>query len=117
MNRTSVVIILLASALAVGGCSHVKLEPEAEAVRPIPDEEMSACKRLGKTRVKVLSKVLIFHRGAEKVARELEMMARNEAVLMEGNAVAPESEIEGGRQTFGIYLCPVGSAAGDEVAS
>jgi hypothetical protein len=113
MNRKSVVIALIATALSAGACSHVKLDPGAEAVRQVPDTEMSACKRLGKTNVKVLAKVLIFNRGADKVAQELETMARNEAVLMNGNAVAPESEIEGGRQTFGIYSCPEASPTTD----
>ena len=37
---------------------------------------------------------------------ELLRLARNEAGSMGGNAIVPESVIEEGRQTFGVYSCP-----------
>ena len=105
MKLELVILALATAALICGGCSYVSLQPQAQDVRSIASAEMGDCDRLGKTTVKVLAKVLGIHRSRVKVAGELSTLARNEAVLMEGNAVAPESEIADGRQVFGIYRC------------
>jgi hypothetical protein len=44
--------------------------------------------------------------GSAKLQTELETLARNEAVRLEANAVAPATVIEDGRQQFRAYRCP-----------
>ncbi len=101
-----VIPTLLAGALALGGCNHVPLEEDAATVLVISSDDAGQCKHLGKTVVEVLDKVLFFTRGQDTMAGELTTLARNAALDMGGNAVAPESDVEDGKQTFGIYSCP-----------
>jgi len=98
--------ILLGLMLHAPGCKHVSLDDGADSVRVIDSEEAKSCDRLGRTKVQVLNKIVGFERNEEKVSEELAMLARNRAVEMSGNAVAPDGEIEDAKQTFGIYRCP-----------
>jgi hypothetical protein len=87
------------------GCSWVEPSERAGGVRLASAEEVSGCERLGKTTSSVADSIGPFSRGEERVADELATLARNEAALMGGDAVAPESPVEDGRQVFGVYRC------------
>jgi hypothetical protein len=52
------------------------------------------------------SDVAYIDRNREKVATELETLARNAAASMGGDTVVPETVVsEQGEQSFGIYRC------------
>ena len=99
-------LALCGLALAVIGCKHVSLEPEAGPVRRLGVQEVPKCERLGTTHVQVASKVLFFSRSEETVGEELTTLARNSASRMGGNVVIAEGGVQGGKQTFGVYRCP-----------
>jgi hypothetical protein len=107
MRERLVLSALVAGSLALGGCNHVPLEPEAGTVLVLQPDAVRECNRLGSTKVEVLDKVLFFRRGTVKMGTELANLARNAAVDMGGNAISPESGIEKGKQKFGIYSCPI----------
>ena len=44
--------------------------------------------------------------SGERLQEELISHARNEAADLGGNTVVPESIIEAGEQSFGVYRCP-----------
>lgn len=90
---------------AVLGCSWVKPTEQAGGVRLAAAAEISGCERLGKTTSSVADSIGPFSRSQGQVAEELETLARNEAALMGGDTVAPESPVEDGRQVFGVYRC------------
>jgi hypothetical protein len=94
----------LAAALATG-CTWVTPAPDSENIRVATAEEVASCERRGKTTSKTAAKIGPFGRGDEKMAEELATLARNEAPGLGGDTVVPESEIEDGRQTFGVYSC------------
>jgi hypothetical protein len=96
------ILILVCAAL---GCSWVKPTEQAGGVRLATAAEISACERLGKTTSSVADSIGPFSRGEGRVAEELATLARNEAALMGGDTVAPESPGEDGRQVFGVYRC------------
>ncbi|MBW2272430.1 MAG: DUF4156 domain-containing protein [Deltaproteobacteria bacterium] len=100
-------MLLAAAALLASGCKHVEPAPGASEVRVISADEANrpSCRRLGETLVEVPAKVGFVSRGKDKVAAELETMARNSAVGLEGNAVAPVGEVEEGKREYGIYRC------------
>jgi len=98
-RRLAVLIALLA------GCTWVPLTPEGEQVRSVTPEHAESCQRLGRTTSRVADRVWIFARNERAIREELASLARNEAALMGGDAVAPETRPEGGRQTFGVYRC------------
>ena len=87
------------------GCTWVKPSEQAAGVRLATQAEISGCERLGKTTSSVADSIGPFSRGEETVARELATLARNEAALMGGDTVAPESPVEDGRRVFGVYRC------------
>jgi len=103
-RRTIAWLAAAGLAAASMGCTWVSLTDEGEAVRSAPAAE--SCERLGRTTTKVANRVLFFGRSEDKVADELETLARNEAARMGGNTVVAESEIDDeGRRTFGVYRC------------
>jgi hypothetical protein len=96
-------------AIAPVGCTWVALTPEAESVRVVPPEATAACERVGSTKARTKASVGIFPRSDEKVAEELETLARNDAPELGGNTVVAEGPVdEEGVQRFGIYACPTG---------
>jgi hypothetical protein len=50
--------------------------------------------------------LVVVERGGERLQDELIRLARNEAGDLGGNVIVPESVIEEGRQSFGVYRCP-----------
>ncbi|HGX91689.1 MAG TPA: DUF4156 domain-containing protein [Candidatus Tenderia sp.] len=91
--------------LGLGGCTYVKVSPEGEAVRVVPSADVvKACKKVGSTTVGVVAKVLL-ERGKNKVAGELEALARNQAAQMKGDVVVPVSEVHDGQRKFDVYQC------------
>jgi hypothetical protein len=74
-------------------------------VRVAAPEQVADCERLGRTSTKVLARVLFVPRSAARVERELARLARNEAAAMGGDTVVPETPVEDGRRSFGVYRC------------
>ena len=105
-------------ATLVSGCTWVSLEPEAQAIGVLrTTEEAAGCEDRGKIGVKTLARVLGIPRGETKVAVELERLARNDAVGLGANRIAPLGPREGGRAALrrvslrGIAGRPWGAAA------
>ena len=100
MARLNIAILAL-----LVGCAWVRLQPDAEGVRVIELAEAAQCEKLGTTTSSVLAKVGPFERGRSKVQGELQTVARNESVKMGGDAIAPTSKVEQGRQSFDVFRC------------
>lgn len=104
MKKFLMLSTLLAS---IAGCSNwVQVTSAGQNVRVATASEVSNCSRIGRTRTHTLGKVVGVERGAERLQEELQSLARNEAGDMGGNVVVPESLIDDGQQTFGVYSCP-----------
>ena len=102
MKRTLLYSLLL---LSISACTWVDLEPEAEKVVVLSSEEVKKCKLLGSTNVSVKYEVGGFGRDVKQMTGELEILARNEASKLQGDAVVAASEIEKGKQKYNIYRC------------
>ncbi|NKB32561.1 MAG: DUF4156 domain-containing protein [Pseudomonadales bacterium] len=104
MNR----IFLLSSLIfVITGCnSWVQVTDEGDSVRLGTSQEVANCQRVGRAQAQTLSRVIVVERGGERLQEELTRLARNEAGTMGGNVIVPESVIEEGRQSFGVYRCP-----------
>lgn len=99
------ILIIMCGSLILSSCTWVKVTAKGESVRLVQSSKtVEPCKKLGTVNTKVVSQV-IFHRDADKVAGELADLARNEAGLMGGDTIVPESEIADGRRSFGVYQC------------
>ena len=103
MNR----LLLIATIITLlSGCTWVQLTSEGQGVRVATAGEISSCTRLGRANAQTLSRITVVERGGERLQEELTTLARNEAGSMGGNTIVPESIIDEGRQTFGVYRCP-----------
>ena len=102
MKTIFIALVLLA---LVSGCTWVKLTPEGEKVRVLTQAEVKNCKKLGKTTVSLKATVAGFERKAAKVKKELESLARNRAMDINGDTIVPLTKVEKGQQIFSIYRC------------
>lgn len=92
--------------LLLCSCTWVQLTGEGQTVSVRQARDVAACQRLGRTQSQTTKSVLLIDRNRDKLSQELITLARNEAGSLGGNAIAAESEIVDGRQTFGVYRCP-----------
>lgn len=91
--------------LAACSSSWVQLTPEGQRVSLATAAQISNCRRVGVANVNAIDSIAFVNRGANRLQEELVSLARNEAGEAGGNRVVPESTINEGRQTFGIYQC------------
>ena len=103
---TRIIAILMLALLCA--CTWVKPTAEGAKVNVAAADAVSACENLGKVSVSLKHEVARVERSAEKVAGELETLARNEGALMGGDTVSPQSKVTEGRQEFGVYRCGKG---------
>jgi starvation-inducible outer membrane lipoprotein len=97
--------LILFLAFSLSACTWVDLTPEGEKVRVLSAQEVQSCTKKGKTTVSIKADVGGIERDREKVKTELETLARNSAVDLNGDTVVPTSEIKDGKQTFDVYRC------------
>lgn len=95
----------LATLLAACSSNWVQISPEGQRVSAVTAADVTACSRVGVANVNAVDSIAFVNRGARTLQQELVTLARNEAGRMGGNRVTPESTIEDGRQTFGVYRC------------
>lgn len=101
---SAIAAILLVT--AVSGCTWVKLTSEGETVAVMNSAD-AACKRLGTTTSHGKADVASIDRNEEKVATELETLARNHTAGMGGNAIVADGPVtDDGKRTYIVYKCP-----------
>lgn len=107
--RKSIKVITLSTcciiASSLAGCTWVKKSPGAERVRVAPIDRVSDCRNLGSVTAYTKDKLSIVNRSSEKVKKELETLAMNDAVERNGDTISPTSRIQDGQQTFTISRC------------
>lgn len=90
---------------ACGSSNWVQVTPEGSAVSLATTAEVAHCTRIGSANVNALDNIAFIQRGANILQRELVRLARNEGGRLGGNRVVPESVIDEGRQSFGVFRC------------
>lgn len=91
--------------LLIVGCSNIKLKPGAEEVEILKADRVADCRKIGVTTVSVLDELGFIPRGEKAIREDLQRLARNSTITMGGDTATPESTIEKGEQTFGVYDC------------
>ena len=98
--------ILPVLALSLAACSWgIKLDSAGRDVRVAWDEDVGACRSVGRITVSVLDNVGPVDRSALKVSDELEVMARNEAAGMQADTIKPLGAVRNGEQSWAAYVC------------
>ena len=110
MPKTSLLLIPM---LLLSACSYgIKPDPGSKAVRTAWNDDVSACRDLGKVTVSVADHVGPVNRNDITVRDELQVMARNEAMTMHADTIKPLAEPVDGSQPWGAYACGANGAAG-----
>ncbi len=98
-------IALASAALLIGACQWVPLTPEGEQVRVANAAEVEGCKQLGTVTGKTTVTVGPMARNEEKVGKEVEALARNEAATMGANAIVPKGGVDWDQRTYAAFRC------------
>ena len=104
MKITKNIILIAATGLIISSCATVKLSSGGEKVRILAPNEVSTCKKLGKTSNSVTTRIVV-KRPIETMKSELLIMGRNSASDMGGDTIVPLTVVTDGKQTFNIYKC------------
>lgn len=99
------VTLLLMCTVLSAGCTWVKPSAKSHEIVLLTPAQVVNCVKKGVTTSQTLSKITVVPRSNDKVFSELVMLAKNEAVILGGDAVVAEGLMEKGRQTFGVYRC------------
>lgn len=104
-SKLALLAIGLTASLFGSGCTWVNLSDNAQKVRVLKPNEVTTCKKKGKTVASVKYEVLGAVRDEKKMATELATIARNEAPELGADTVVAMTPIEQGRRTFYLYKC------------
>lgn len=104
-GRGGLLVVVGGALLALAGCSFVQIEDGADDVRVVEPERAQDCERKGSTRVTTAQRALFIPRGEPAIEEDLDRLARNSAVELDGDTVYRDTEIEDGRATYEVYDC------------
>ncbi|MEA5445891.1 DUF4156 domain-containing protein [Gammaproteobacteria bacterium AB-CW1] len=119
-DRSSLATALIAMTFTVAACTWVRPESGTEGIALISEEQAEACERISSVEVSVLARVAGMDRHQDAVESDLITLARNHAVERGGDTIAALSEIDSGKQRYGVYRCrdvdvePNGDAVEDD---
>ena len=105
MKSSNKILLVATISLIVSGCATIKLTAGGEKVRVLAPNEVSSCKKLGKTNTSVTDNVVGVKRPIETIELELTTISRNSAHSMGGDTIVPLTVIENGNQSFNVYKC------------
>lgn len=111
MNAARWLGIAVCAASTAGCGSWVEVKPQARDVVALTAEQAEHCQRVGKVSASVLNEAGFFNRSRESMEADLTRLARNRAIELGGDAVAPLGPEKRGKQTFGVYRCFGATAA------
>lgn len=96
---------ILSLGIGLTACSFVSLNSGAKDVSVSNSiDSFNDCKYLGDTNVSIWSKADTFQ-SDKSVESQLDILARNEAVTMNGNKVVAKTAINDGKRTYSVYSC------------
>lgn len=103
--KNSIALPALFSALLLGACTFVPLNPGAEKVTQVKLDHIQTCSKLGSTTVNVIEKMGLIERTPESIQDNLVTLAKNNAASMGGDTIVAADAVVGGKQTFLVYKC------------
>lgn len=98
-------LVVLAVLGLFGGCTWVKLSPQAEDVAVARADHVQQCRRVGQTTVRTTDAVGGVPRSVDTVNEELRRLARNAAAEAGADTVVPRDKPWWGEQRFEMYRC------------
>jgi len=90
----------------LNGCTWVNENTAGREVAITVIDGVKNCKKVGNIKANVKHKLGFIPRNNDKVTRELQILARNEAVTLEANTIVADSAPIEGEQSFQAFSCP-----------
>ena len=103
MKKLTLSVIALAA--IASSCTWVKPTEKAASIAVTNASNVRGCELLREITVSGTAKVGFIQRDADKVATELETLARNEAANFFADTIVPSSTISDGRRSYNAYKC------------
>ena len=97
--------LFVLSVLLFAGCTWVKPTPQSHAIALLAENDVVNCVKKGITTVTTLNKMMFISRNRKKVFSELVMLAKNEAVILQGDSIVPIGEEKEAKIGFTVYKC------------
>ena len=92
--------------LGLCACTNwVPLTPEGEKVRVGNAAEVEGCTPLGSVTGKTTVTVGPYARNEEKIAKEVEGLARNEAATMGADVIVPSGPVDWDHRSYAVFRC------------
>ena len=108
MNKTLVYTLIFLTSILSGCASHfIEVKKGSDQIVIVGADKISGCELKGKVNVSVLSKIGFITRNKEDVEANLDQLARNNALEMQGNTIVKLNSSEFGRRDFSIYKCKI----------
>ena len=104
MRPAPILLLGLAGAIGLSGCTFVHMAPGAREVRVLASAPAS-CEKRGEVSVGVQDKVGFYERSPVQVRDELETLARNEAPGVGADAISPVGPPVEGEQRWAMWRC------------
>jgi hypothetical protein len=103
MNKFMMSLLLL---FFFSACTWVNENKGGRSIGISTLNDVSPCQKVGDISVGVKHKVGIINRGKSKVLKELQILARNEAVKLGANQIVPNADPVEGKQNYQAFICP-----------
>ncbi len=97
--------MVLFGALLVSACTWVNENVEGQKVKLSTTDRANVCQNAGTISASVAPKIGFIPRNKNKIQKELLVLARNEAVKLNADTIAPVSDPVKGVQKFLAYRC------------
>jgi hypothetical protein len=99
-------LLALVFVLLTTGCSWVRVSEAGAAITVAASVPDPGCRRVGGVTARTRATVGGMARDASRIERELEDLARDEAVGLGADVLVPAGEITAGRRSYDAYTCP-----------
>jgi hypothetical protein len=105
MNKVYATLMIAVAALALAGCTMVKVSEAGKRVNMVTADQVFNCTKIGTVSTTVLDNIVGIPRNEQKVQAELDRLARDQAVLLKANTLVRDS-IRDGLGSYTAYNCP-----------
>ncbi|MGH1440078.1 MAG: DUF4156 domain-containing protein [Cellvibrionaceae bacterium] len=106
MKTISILITLSTTLLILTGCTWVNENTDGRKVLITVIDGVQNCTKVGNIKANVKHKLGFIPRNNDKVTRELQVLARNEAVTLGANTIVADGAPVEGEQSYQAFSCP-----------
>ena len=94
--------------ITLSACTWVELNSQGRGVAIRQQtHSIDGCQRVGTVSAKTRASIVAgTTRNNDTIAKELSILARNEAAALNANTIVAQSSIDNGQQSFIAYNCP-----------